>query len=213
MPSVIVPVGLNMGQDFVAGDPSEQRAGFWEVHLGAEAAYLSPDEVQAWGSAFLDVQRHADHAFTRDHLEQRLRQGGMPDPTPVVSGLLERGLLLEYDPADADWATLFSGLRLYPLVQGMGNSPERSTQYELGIAGEPILSVTANVYGLWSYSFTSPSLWHACVELAEGIDEDLEPGEEPLGYMPAGVAAEVGAAIPLLVTTGCAFLDPVTHPA
>jgi hypothetical protein len=211
MTRVIVPVGLSMGQDFADKDAGERPEGSWQVHLGAEAAYLTPEELRAWATAFSDVQRHADHTFTRDHLERLLRQGGdgTADPAPVVKGLLDRRLLLEYDPADADWESLFGRLRLLPLVQGMGNTPERPTQYELGIAGEPILSVTANVYGLWSYSFTSATLWDACAELAQGVDEDLDPGEEPLGYTAAGVGAEIGAALPLLVATGCAFLDPV----
>lgn len=211
MSTVIVPVGLSMGQDFADMDPAERHEGTWQVHLGAEAVRLTPEELRAWASAFADVPRHAEHTFTRDRLEALLRQNGdgSADAAPAVADLVDRGLLLEYDPADSDWELLFTGLRLFPLVQGMGNTPERPAQYELGIAGEPILSVTATVYGLWSYSFTSPTLWTACVELAEGVDQDLEPGEEPLGYTPAGVAAEIGAAIPLLVATGCAFLDPV----
>ncbi|MBO0829395.1 MAG: hypothetical protein J2P24_16605 [Streptosporangiales bacterium] len=206
MPTVIVPVGLNMGPQF--DDP----AGDWHVHLGTRAAKLSPDELRAWGTAFSDVQRHADHTFTRAHLEHVLGQdrNGTPDPAPIVSALLDRGLLLEYDPADADWAELFDEVNLFPLVQGMGNSPEEPAAYQLGVGGEPILSVNANVYGIWSYALTSRSLWSACAELAAGVDQDLQPGEEPFGYNAADIAAEVGAALPLLVTTGCAFLDPAT---
>lgn len=210
MPTVVVPVGLNMGPDFGDGSRAGDPTGGWHVHLGAQAAHLAADELRAWGTAFSDVQRHADHTFTRAHLEHLLRQGVMADPMPVVSGLLQRGLLLEYDPVDADWESLFSGLQLYPLVQGMGNTPEAPTAYRLGIAGEPILSVNANVYGIWSYALTSRSLWSACAGLAAGVDEDLQPGEEPYDFTPDDIAAEVGAAIPLLVTTGCAFLDPVT---
>lgn len=212
MPTVIVPVGLNMGPDFADASPAGDTAGSWHVHLGSEAARLTADELRAWGTAFSDVQRHADHTFTREHLEQLLRQSadGDGDPAPIVSGLLDRGLLLEYDPADADWEALFDKVNLFPLVQGMGNSPEEPAAYQLGVGGEPILSVNANVYGIWSYSLTSRSLWSACAGLAAGIDQDLEPGEEPFGYTAAGIAAQVGAAIPLLVATGCAFLDPAT---
>lgn len=211
MATVIVPVGLTMGPDFAGGGAGGEPTGSWQVHLGTEAASLAPDELRAWGIAFSDVQRHADHRFTRAHLEELLRTGedGTGDPASSVSGLLDRGLLLEYDPAGADWEPLFGAVNLYPLVQGMGNSPEDPAAYRLGVGGEPILSVNANVYGIWSYALASRSLWNACAELAAGIDQDLPPGEEPYDYTPAGVAAQVGAALPLLVVTGCAFLDPV----
>ncbi|HEX6446600.1 MAG TPA: hypothetical protein VF053_16010 [Streptosporangiales bacterium] len=213
MPTVIVPVGLNMGQDFSSGNPAEHPSEFWEVHLGTESASLTPDEVRVWGAAFLDPQRHASHEFDRAHLEDLLRQGenGMADPAPVVDRLLERGLLLEYDTEAASWERLFGGMKLFPLVQGLGNSPEEPAVYQIGIAGEPIVSVNANVYAIWSYSLASPSLWQACTDLAEGIDEGLEPGQEPFGYTPDGVAGEVGAAIPVLVAGGCAFLDPLNY--
>lgn len=213
MPTVIVPVGLNMGQDFSSGDPAEHPSEFWEVHLGTEAASLTPDEVRTWGAAFLDPQRHANHEFDRGHLEELLRQGEnqVADPSAVVDGLLERGLLLEYDTDDAPWEQLFAGMKLFPLVQGLGNSPEEPAVYQIGIAGEPLVSVNANVYAIWSYSLASPTLWQACTDLAEGIDEGLEPGEQPLGYTPDGIAGEVGAALPVLVAGGCAFLDPLNY--
>lgn len=213
MPTVIVPVGLNMGQDYTEGDPSEHPSQFWEVHLGTESADLTADEVKAWGAAFLDPQRHANHEFDRQHLERLLRENenGLADPTPVVDGLLDRGLLLEYDPQHAPWEKLFSELKLFPLVQGLGNTPEEPGVYQIGLAGEPIVTVNANVYAIWSYSLTSQSLWRACSDLATGVDEDLEPGQEPLGYTPEGVAAEVGAALPVLISSGCAFIDPLNY--
>ncbi|MGH3095091.1 MAG: hypothetical protein ACRDMV_03725 [Streptosporangiales bacterium] len=213
MPKVIVPVGLNMGQDFAAEDPTDHPAAYWQVHFGTQSADLTTDEVKAWGAAFLDPAKHANHEVNRESLESRLRESndGLADPSPVVSQLLDRGLLAEFDPVDGPLEDLFSRLQLFPLVQGLGNTPENPERYQIGIAGEPVVEVPANVYAIWSYSLTGRSLWHACSDLAEGVDADLAEGEEPLGLTADNVAREVGAALPVLVASGCGFLDPLNY--
>ncbi|MGH3095088.1 MAG: hypothetical protein ACRDMV_03710 [Streptosporangiales bacterium] len=215
MPSVIVPVGLSLGQDFATRDPVERPSQYWHVRLGDDVVHLSMEETTAWGAAFLDPQAHADLRVTRTSLERHLQQndigpaGRLEGPEKVVAGLLDRDLLVEFDPTDGALHPLFSRLRLCPLVQGIGNSPEDPSGYQIGIAGEPLVTVDANVFAIWSYGLTEQSLWDACTGLAEGVDADLPEGEEPLGLTADGLAGDVGAAIPALVAGGCAFLDPV----
>lgn len=53
----------------------------------------------------------------------------------------------------------FRGLQLFPLVQGFGNSPEQPASYTIGLGGEPLVEVDANIYAIWSYALTEASLW------------------------------------------------------
>ncbi|MGH3095094.1 MAG: hypothetical protein ACRDMV_03740 [Streptosporangiales bacterium] len=211
MPKVIVPVGLNMGQDFTAADPGEQPARYWEVHLGGVPAYLTREEATAWAAAFLDPAKHASREVTRASLEAHLRAADdeTTDPSPVVARLLERGLLVEFDPVNDSLESLFSRYQLYPLAQGFGNSPEQPRRYEIGFAGRALIDVDANVYAIWSYALTESSLWDACAGLAAGLDADLEPNEEPLGLTAEDLARDVAMSLPVLVTCGCGFLDPL----
>lgn len=213
MATVIVPAGLNMGQDFGPGDPAERPSEFWQVHLGTVAADLTRDEVTVWGAAFVDVQRHANGEMNRAALAALVKENDadVDDPDAVVAGLVDRGLLVEYDPENGSVEGIFREHQMFPLVQGMGNSPEEPTGYELGIGGQTLVTVNADVYAVWSYALTCRSLWDACAELAQGLDEDLEPGEEPVGLTAEAVAAQVAAALPVLVVSGCCFLDPLNY--
>lgn len=212
MPTVIVPTGLSLGQDFEAGDPAQRPAEFWQVHFGTVTEDLSRDEAIVWGAAFTDVQAHMDHEMSRDRLASLIPEdSGVADPVAVVSKLLARGLLVEFDPASVSVQRVFREHQLFPLVQGMGNSPENPTGYEIGIAGQTLVVANADVYAIWSYALTCRSLWDACAELAAGLDEDLGPGEEPLGLTTEGVAGDLATAVPVLVATGCAYLDPVNY--
>lgn len=213
MSTVIVPVGLAMGRDYAAGDPGDDSAASWEVHLGDTPAYLTREEMLVWAAAFLEPERHANRAVNRASLAAKLAAGSeiTADPETVMSRLVERGLLVEYDPVDGRLEELFRELQLVPLAQGNGNSPEQPGRYEIGFAGQTLIDVDPNVYAIWSYSFHERSLWDACAALATGLDEDLEPGEEPLGLTADEVARDVAMSLPLLVVTGCAFIDPVAE--
>lgn len=210
---VIVPLGLSMGPDFAVNGATGDGPEHWEVHLGGTPTHLSADEAKVWQAAFADPQRHARHEIDRQALEALLQSGdnGSPSTTTLVSTLLERGLLLEYDPDHGPFQDMFSGLTLFPLVQGLGNSADEPRGYRIGAFGDPYVAVDANVYAIWSYSFTSPSLWDACVGLAEGLDENVPAGEHPVNLDPHVLARDVAMVLPALVSTGSALLDPLNY--
>lgn len=216
MPTVIVPVGLVMGPEFGAEGLPDRDPESWEIHLGDEPQELTTDEFAAWAGAFRDPPRHAGLEVDRDGLEALLREGQeglagpMADPSPVVSKLLARGLLVEFDPVDGKLDEAFSSLRLLPQGQGLGNTEDAPTEYRIGFAGQPMTQVSANVYQLWSYSLTVPSLWDGCAFLA-GASAPPESTADPLYGQTDALAREVGVALPLLVSAGCAFLDPMTY--
>ncbi|MGH3095090.1 MAG: hypothetical protein ACRDMV_03720 [Streptosporangiales bacterium] len=212
MPMVIVPVGLLMGPEFGADGPADRDPRYWEVHLGADPQRLSTEQLAVWAGAYRTPQQHARLQVTRERLEESLREddgplGRVTDPARIVSELLDRGLLIEYDPVDGALAEPFCRLRLFPQGQGLGSTSDDPTRYRIGFAGYPLAKVGRNVYQLWWYSLSAPSIWDACVRLAGG-DERPASRADPLHHKAEDLAREMGAALPHMVSMGAAFLDP-----
>lgn len=217
MPTVVVPVGFVMGPEFGPDGPTDRAPRYYEVHLGSVPQNLSETEFAVWAAAFADPPRHARLEVDRASLERYLRDddglaGPIDDPDPLVSSLLDRGLLVEFDPIDGPLRELFSALRLFPQGQGLGSTPDEPARYRIGFGGQPVAEVSGNVYQLWSYSLTFPTLWDACVDMAAAVTR-ARSGGEPLDVSAELLAREVAAAIPLLVSAGAAFVDPLNYDA
>lgn len=215
MPTVIVPVGFVMGPEFGAEGEPDRDPQYYEVHFGGEPQNLTVEEFAAWVAAFVDPPRHAELQVDRKSLEEFLRAddgiaGILADPGPIVAGLIERGLLVEYDPVQDSLRQLFGGLRLYPQGQGLGSTADDPGQYRIGFAGQPIASVSSNVYQIWSFAMTHRNLWEACANLAAAAQHP-PPDLEPVDVDTDAIAREVGSAIPMLVSAGAAFLDPLNY--
>lgn len=211
-PPVIVPVGLRLGYEYFDVDPARFDEEQLRVHFGDQLLELPDDEAAAWTAAFADPVRHARHEFTRSRLEADLRgHPAIPDAAAVVTRLLDRGLLVEFEPVGGPLEELFRTVQLYPLGDGLGNSPDDPRMYRIGNRGETCLAVPPEVYAIWSYSLTGRTLWSACADLAEAFDEDLQPGEEPAGFTPEEFARDVAAVLPALIASRCAFIDPLNY--
>jgi len=65
-----------------------------------------------------------------------------------------------------------------------------------------------DAYGLWSSSYRDRDLWQSCVLYADD-SENVEDGDEPMDMTPEQVARDISAHLPLMIATGCAFLDPM----
>ncbi|WP_428964199.1 hypothetical protein [Micromonospora fluostatini] len=210
MPRVIVPAGLSMGPRFRYVRPPDPIPECYEIHLGDDLVELTETEAAVWAAAFVDAERHAKLQVNRESLIRLLETAPKPEPqaTTLVDGLIERGLLVEFD-TDGNLEPIFRRHKLLPLGQGLGSTAEAPHLHRVGLANQPILAVPNSVYGLWSFSFQSPSLWEACVYYAAADQEELMEDEEPLGMTPAEVATEVANHLPLIIATGCGFLDPV----
>lgn len=197
----VVPVGLSMGRDCGTDDGAGESA--WQVHLGIDYADLDADEATVWRAAFSDVDRHASGEATRAFLEERARQrDGVTDAHGVVTRLLERGLLLAL-PSDRDaLADVFRAVQLYPLGEGLGNTPALPGLYGIGTHGRRHLGVSREAYTIWAYSLTGRSLWDTCAELADGLEGTVSAG---------WLADEIAAVLPALVASGTAFIDPLNY--
>lgn len=210
MPTVIVPVGLNLGPSYRYVTPPDPNPEYWEVRLGNESEELTDDEFQVWGRAFLDPERHARLEVTRETLQRDLLTAGAgpANPGPVIEQLLDRGLLIEFDP-DGELEKPFRRIKLHPLAEGMGNTPEEPDRRHIGHSGASLLQVTGVTYGLWAFSSIEPSLWEACIALDEDNQRDRQAGIDLERLTAQAAAHDVAVTIPALVASGCAFLDPV----
>lgn len=210
MSLVLVPAGLSMGPRYRYVRPPDPTPECYEIHLGDDLVELTEIEAAVWAAAFVDAERHAKLKVNRQSLIHLLETAPKPVPPArqLVDDLIARGLLVEFDP-DGDLEPVFRRHKLLPLGQGLGSTPEAPHEHRVGLANQPILSLPNSVYGLWSFSFHLPNLWEACVYYAAADEEELEPGDEPLGLTADEIARDVAQNLPLLLATCCAFLDPV----
>lgn len=209
--SILVPVGLHLGEDFTLRAEADRGFRRWVVHVGTEWVELDHRESSVYLTAFNRRDLLADGRLDRAGLAKAvLRADGPERPEPLIDDLVDRGLLVEYDPEEGSLERLFRAVQLFPLGRGFGNSPDHPERYQIGIDG-PAMWVTGEVYRLWSYSLTEASLWDACASLAAVADEDLPVGEEPLNYTADELAHLVAQVLPALVAHGCAFLDPLNY--
>jgi hypothetical protein len=207
---VIIPVGLSLGPCYHGVPEHERQDRNWAVHFGVDYVELTADQTKAWTGASFDTHRGARLEITRAVLEGYLRdEKEVRMPGPVVDSLLRRGLLVELDPQSADLEELFGRVQLYPLREGLGNSVGQPDAYEIGRGGEMFVGIPWEQYALWSHSMTCRSLWDACVELANGANDDLEAGEQP--WTPEWLATGMALVLPALLTSGSAYLDPLNY--
>jgi hypothetical protein len=210
MSTVIVPVGLNLGPSYRYITPPDPTPEHWEVRLGTEAEELTADEFEVWGRAFLDPDRHSRLDVTRDTLRRDViaAGNGPADPDPVIDRLLEGGLLVEYDP-EGPLEKVFRRYKLFPIAEGMGNTPAEPEMYHLGHNGVSLVKTTPVVYALWAASSLERSLWDACAGMENDNRRDRAAGMDLEPLTAEEVAHDAAISIPGMIAAGCAFLDPV----
>ena len=208
MPDIVIPVGLAMGPVFDSDEPSENLPSYYEVHLWALPAELTASEVAVWSAPFIDPGRHAKAGVDRARIKS-VTAGAVADVDTVVDSLIDRGLLVEFDPIDDPVRDLLDGLQIHPTAVGLGTTAERPDVGTLGLRGEPMVVVNNLTYALWSYSMRYRSIWQACQELAESKAEDETADDEDRPMTVGDLARVIANDLSLLVLTGCAFLDHV----
>ncbi|MEQ4302660.1 hypothetical protein ABNF97_14875 [Plantactinospora sp. B6F1] len=212
MARVIVPVGFSLGPQHRYVRPADPEPETWTIHVGGDMVDLDSAEVGVYGAAFLDVEGHSKLRVDRDRLVESLLTAPNPEPDAarLVEGLIDRGLLLEFDP-DGPLEGLFRRYRLFPTAEGMGTTPEEPEFHQMGHHSRPLVAVHNDAYVMWAFSFLHPNLWEACDYFARADEEELEESEEPIGLTAEKVAREVAVNLPMMIATQCAFLDPVVE--
>lgn len=210
MPTVIVPVGLSLGPSYRYVTPPDPNPEYWEVRLGNDSEELTNEEFQVWGQAFIDPERHSRLEINRETLQLDVltTTKGAINPNPIIDQLLNRGLLIEFDP-NGDLEKPFRQITLHPLAEGMGNTPEEPDRRLIGHNGQALIKVSGTVYGMWAFSSTEGSLWDLCVGMDEDNQQDIESGMDLERLTAAEVARQAAVTIPMLIASGVAFLDKV----
>ncbi|MQA03531.1 MAG: hypothetical protein GEV07_12700 [Streptosporangiales bacterium] len=212
MPKVIVPVGMMLGEYFRVDGQHSSSPEFWHVSVGGYAEQLNADEVKVWASAMVEPERQAKLEGTRELLLDTVRKatkGVISRPGKIVDELIERGLLIEFDPVEGDVETIARKHRLFPLGVGMGNSGDDPLMYRIAVGSEPRIGVNGDVYALWSNSLYYLNLWQSCQQFAKEMNQYVTPGGDMEELDAESVMRELAVNIPLLVSAECAFLDPV----
>ncbi|WP_189021568.1 hypothetical protein, partial [Micromonospora yangpuensis] len=132
-----------------------------------------------------------------------------PKATTLVDSLIARGLLVEFD-TEGNLEPVFSRHKLFPSGQGLGSTAEEPHLHRVGLANQPILTLPNDVYMLWSFSSLHSNLWEACTYYVDD-SEHVAEGGEPLGLTPQMLANEIAQHLPLLVATGCGYLDQLVQ--
>lgn len=228
MSKVMVPVGLDLGPMYAADGPADRAPVHYEVHLGAESMDLDATRYTVWSAAFADADAQLNLKVDRSWLVDYLRDfgdqpvGRIMDANQTIDELLDLGLLLEYDPAAGDEiADLFGRHRLLPRALGLGSTPQLSDMFGMGYDTSRFCEMPIDVYTVWAFGPTVPTLWDACDIFAEGVDSYLPPGDGQVSYLSPGngqvklrtpeVVTSIAENLPLLLSTGSAFLDPLNY--
>ncbi|MEV4628440.1 hypothetical protein AB0J90_19440 [Micromonospora sp. NPDC049523] len=212
MPTVIVPVGLSMGPRYRYVRPPDPTPECYEIHLGDDLVELTETEAAVWAAAFVDAERHAKLAVNRKSLIQLVQSAPKPEPraAEIVEGLIARGLLVEFDP-EGNLEPVFRRHKLLPLGEGLGSTPDEPHLHRIGHQGQAKVALPIQVFSQWSYAFLHANLWHACAFYADE-SEEAAAGEELLNLTPQSVARDTALNLPMMISTSCAFLDPVVAP-
>lgn len=205
MPSVIVPVGLDLGPTYpIVGKPiASAPPEYCKVRFRQDLEELTSVDYVVWASAFGDANSAIRFEMNRETIIGEVPQEtrDTADVNAVIDDLLKRDLLFEYDIESLGGEDVLRRLQIYPTAQGQGNEASDPGWFYIGNRGEKLIKVSATVYALWSFSISEPSLWDACVKLANTDGTDLVD-------MPVTEAVQaIGANVPLLLSSGCAFID------
>jgi hypothetical protein len=103
----------------------------------------------------------------------------------------------------------FRRYKLFPIAEGMGNTPDEPERYHIGHNGSSLVKTTPIVYGIWAASCLEQSLWHACAGMEKDHQRDLDAGMDLEPMTAERTAHNVAISIPMMIASGCAFLDPV----
>jgi hypothetical protein len=189
VPKVIVPVGFENGSRWSGKQVAH------EVMFPNAAATLPTDAHAVWLAAFTDVDAQASLRFTRDQLLEFSERLGIVGANEIIGHLHAAGLLVEFDPTVP--GELFERYRLYPLAEGLGNTEENPTVFQIAREGRVLLQVNVHVFGVWSTSVYFSSLAEGIAKYAAAVDV---PAVE--------IGRRFALALPAIVANRCGFLQP-----
>lgn len=143
--------------------------------------------------------------WTVADLELQTTASGLPDTPAVLGDLLDRGLVVAVDPADAE---LLGRVRAVVQLPALGNSAAEPEVWTLGTPEVPLVHLDRVTFDVVTSAHRFPDLAGAVAWAAGAADRAGLPAGA--GADPAEVAARVRGALPLLLAVGAVHLELVT---
>lgn len=201
----LFPVGHYHGRFFPGpGEPLK----YHHVRRGLQVLRLDEQEFRMWALVHGLPDRPDDAPWTRREIETEARADGLVASTGLLDDLLRRGLVVVV-PAEAGGAEAFARAhRLHALLNGLGNSPEDTSTFSIGVVGfAPLVAVMRTGAELWQWAPHCADLWQACALLADGAraagENDPERTDQAL------LLDRAVPALRRLVSRNAAYLDAV----
>jgi hypothetical protein len=195
---IVVAIGRSSGPEYPADGQAVERH---VIEAGGTIFDVPPQAHLTWLAAFTDPDAHGAHAFTRDRLAEIAGGSGVADAAALVDKLIRSNLLAEYEPGTESALDFLRSYKLYPMADGLGNSPEDPSMFGIGRGGTALLSLEHDIYAFWSGSYREATMWDAVVKFDKERPDDAPFTAEDLGHLFAG-------SVPVIVATRVGFLDP-----
>ena len=200
---LVLPLGHAMG-------PFHQHRGeppaYWVVRLGWDSPLL-PDQATAdvWALAH-GLPGQAATPWTRSALCRAATEAGVADPDPVLTALVERGLVAEVAPGTTSAAEFAATHRVQSLLLGLGELPDTPELDGIGLLGMPALArVPLGTYEFWQWGHLWPTLAEAATGLAEMAAQSPEHAPEEAD--PPQVLDRILRELHGLLAVGAVYLD------
>ena len=183
----------------------------FEIRFRDGVFSLSAAEYVMWAGAHGEPTVVGASRLTRADAEHAAVLAGLAEPGPVFDGLCADGLIAHV-PSDVDAVRAFAAThQMRPLALGLGNSAEHPNAFEIGMPGAPRVSVGYDIYHVWLFAHLAQSLWAALTQMADEAARSNveEPGADrpPLVDDADVLLRNVLAALPVLISTSCVYLD------
>ena len=199
MVAVVLPVGHYLGQFFTSEQAQEPES--HEVRLGDSVFELSPLEYAVWGLAHGDLESLQLAKPSRLSIESEAKELGVDDPSTAFNDLQEQGLLTQVMPVGSAIRRFAEQYQVTPLALGLGNTAEQLGTLMLGHPEQPRIGVGYEVYRVWSFASHYPSLWDACVNLAEPTQNNQTSTD------PTFLVNSFFDVLPALLSVSCVYID------
>lgn len=192
----IIPIGMSMGVSMTS--PTE---GTFDVLVGDDLKELGPEEWTFWGLAHEELQAHYEHRFDRAAFAKVIDEAQPNmlkfDKQKIVDKLFEEGVLVDVDLKGESPELFFRKYTMIPTARSFGNTVEDQTTFGIGTGTEPEIWFSGWSQMVWALSHRDGSMWRTCELIAEAQSSS-----------PQEVAAQFASVLPVVVASGCGYLEP-----
>ncbi|WP_410649220.1 hypothetical protein [Amycolatopsis sp. cmx-4-54] len=206
--SILVPVGHSVGPLFTPRGTSEGMADSYEIRFADGIFSIDHEELRVWTYTHGDPETLAEDPPRRDRVYREVSEMEPEKIDSIIDRLIAVGLLAEVALIPEKMQDFAYKHQIEPLALGLGNSPEAPWYFQIGLPATPRVMVGHDAYHLWMFAHRHASLWDAVEYVVADRRKEavLRSGPET---DPHRVLENFIRAMPVLISTSCAYLDRV----